>query len=102
MLLKLQWIKCHYRIFKRNESDIEYNIDTYNHVVVELISNNDGGDNKSPSFDTRLDSRLSLILNPNDVLGRIYPNHVKEIGYEKPYSEEEKNRSVSSGLYWKK
>ena len=80
MLLKLQWIECHYWIFKRNESDIEYNIDTYNHIIVELISNNDGGDNKSPSFDTRLDSRLSLIMKPNDTVGRIKPNHVKKIG----------------------
>ena len=90
----LQWIECHYRIFKRNEADIEYNIDTFNHVVVELISNDDGGDNKSPSFDTHLDSRLSLIMKPNDVVGRIKPNHVKKIGDKKPNQEEEKNTSV--------
>ena len=76
----MEWLECHYRILKRNEADIEYNIDTYNHVVVELISNNDGGDNKSPSFDTRLDSRLSLIWKPNDAVRRIKPNHVKKIG----------------------
>ena len=90
----LQWIECHHRIFKRNEADIEYKIDTYNHVVVELISNDDGGDNKSPSFDTHLDSRLSLIMKPNDVVGRNKPNHVKKIGDWKPNTGEEKNTTV--------